>query len=161
MRVSRAILQSCLPTVGAHLTQHLLEVLKEIILVMLIGAFMKCLLYARHSSEPFTWLASLIFTTHPGCHVPKARPKCLWDMCIKKKDVAVPARRESACEGRRCCWSSQSPADSWRPVSACYSCYFVASLLRVLPVSSSACLVPVWSAPHPFEFPIMAESCKH
>lgn len=34
---------------------HLLEVLKEVILdLMIIGAFMECLLYARHSSRPFT-----------------------------------------------------------------------------------------------------------
>lgn len=150
MGVSRAVLESCRRPVGAQLIQHLLEVLKEAVLDLLIlGAFVTCLLYARHSSGPFTWSSSLIFTTHPGCHVPKARPKCLWDMHVKKKEVAVPARRERACEGRQCCWSSKSPADSWPPVSACYSCYSVASLLRVLPTSTSACLVPVWSAPHP------------
>lgn len=54
---SEAIIEYCLPhmdTVGA---QHicLLEVLREVILdLMILGAFMGCLLYTRHGSRPLT-----------------------------------------------------------------------------------------------------------
>lgn len=48
-------------------------------------------------------LPSLTLMSSPGCHVPKARARCLRDMCSRRKvqELAAPASRDSTCGAGR------------------------------------------------------------
>lgn len=98
---------------------------------------------------PSCELSSLILMASPGCPVPKARARRLWDVCSRKKvQMTVPARRDSTCEGGRYGWRTEKGlAHSWCLV--CVTLVRIASLLRAPSVSNSACFSPVWLPPHP------------